>query len=99
MNCQSIKNKKPELQTIVDTAKPDIILVCDSWLTPDITNWEIFPEGFDAVRKDRVGDAHGGVCVCFKKDLICTEVPNLIRTVTCFGSIRSYPFQYHRPNA
>ena len=26
MVCQSIKNKKPELQTIVDAAKPDIIL-------------------------------------------------------------------------
>ena len=50
MNCQSIKNKKPELQTIVDTAKvkrramskPDIILGCESWLSPDIANSEIF---------------------------------------------------------
>ena len=25
MNCQSIKNKKPELQTSVDIAKPDIM--------------------------------------------------------------------------
>ena len=41
MNCQSIKNKKPELQTIVDTAKPDIILGCESWLSPDIANSEI----------------------------------------------------------
>ena len=75
MNCQSIKNKKPELQTIVDTAKPDIILGCESCLSPDIANSEIFPEGYDAVRKDRVGDDHGGVFVCFKKDLICSEVP------------------------
>ena len=63
--------------TIVDTAKADIILGCESWLSRDIANSEIFPEGFDAVRKDRVGDAHGGVFVCFKKDLICTEVPEL----------------------
>ena len=27
--------------------------------------------------KDQVGDAHGGVFVCFKRDLICTEVPEL----------------------
>ena len=77
MNCQSIKNKKPELQTIVYTAKPDIILGCDSWLSPDIANSEIFPGGYDVIRKDRVGDAHGGVFVCFKKDLICTEVTEL----------------------
>ena len=71
MNCQSIKNKKPELQTIVDTAKPDTILGCESWLSPNIANLEIFPDGYDAIRKDRVGydairkdrvgDAHGGV--------------------------------------
>ena len=41
MNCQLIKNKKPELQTIVDTAKPYIFLGCESWLSPDITNPEI----------------------------------------------------------
>ena len=57
MNCQSIKNKKAELHTIIDSAKPDIILGNESWLTPDIKNSEIFPESFDAVRKDRVSDA------------------------------------------
>ena len=77
MNCQSIKNKKLELQIIFDTAKPDISLGCESWLSPDIANMETFPEGFDAVRKNQVGDAHGGVFVCFKMDLICTEVPEL----------------------
>ena len=44
MNCQSIKNKKAELHTIIDSAKPDIILGNESWLTPDIKNSEIFPE-------------------------------------------------------
>ena len=75
MNCQSIKNKKAELHTIIDSAKPDIILGNESWLTPDIKNSEIFPESFDAVRKDRVSDAHGGVFVAFKRDLLCTETP------------------------
>ena len=85
MNCQSIKNKKPELQTIVDTAKPDVILGCEFWLSPNIANSEIFPEGFDAVRKVRVGDDHGGVFVCFKKDLICTEVPELEKNCELVG--------------
>ena len=49
MNCQSIKNKKAELQTIIDSAKPDIILGNESWLTPDIKNSEIFPDSFDAL--------------------------------------------------
>ena len=74
MNCQSVKNKKAELHTIIDSAKPDIILGNESWLTPDIKNSEIFPDSFDAIRKDRVGDAHGDVSLplggtCFVRKL------------------------------
>ena len=49
----------------------------ESWLTPDIKNSEIFPDSFDAVRKDRASDAHGGVFIAFKDDLLCTETPEL----------------------
>ena len=77
MNCQSVKNKKAELHTIIDSAKPDIIKGNESWLTPDIKNSEIFPDSFDAIRKDRVGDAHGGVFIAFRRDLLCTETPEL----------------------
>ena len=73
MNCQSIKNKKAELHTIIDSAKPDIILGNESWLTPDIKN----SASFDAVWKDRASDAHGGVFIAFKRDLLCTKTPEL----------------------
>ena len=42
MNCQSIKNKKAEIHAVIDSAKPDIILGNESWLTPEIKNSEIF---------------------------------------------------------
>ena len=77
MNCQSIKNKKAEIHTVIESAKPDIILGNASWLTPDIRNSEIFPESFDAIRKDRASDAHGGVFIAFRRDLLCTEAPEL----------------------
>ena len=78
MNCQSINNKRAELHTVIDSAKPDIILGNESWLTPDIKNLEIFPDSFDAIRKDRVGDSHGGgVFIAFRRDLLCTESPEL----------------------
>ena len=77
MNCRSIKNKKAEIHTLIDSAKPDIILGNESWLTPDIKNSEIFPDSFDAIRKDRVGDAHGGVFIAFRRDLLCTETLEL----------------------
>ena len=77
MNCQSIKNKKAEIQAVIDSAKPDIILGNESWLTPEIKNSEIFPDSFDAMLKDRVGDAHGGVFIAFRRDLLCIETPEL----------------------
>ena len=77
MNCQSIKNKKAEIHTVIESAKPDIILGNESWLTPDIKNSEIFPDSFDAIRKDRASDAHGGVFIAFRRDLLCTEAPEL----------------------
>ena len=54
MNCQSIKNKKAELRTIIDSAKPDIILGNESWLTPDIKNSEIFQESFEYRASDGI---------------------------------------------
>ena len=77
MNCQSIKNKKADFHTIIDSAKPDIILGNESWLTPDIKNSEIFPGSFDAVWKDRANDAHGGVFITFKRDLLWIKTPEL----------------------
>ena len=43
MNCQSIRNNKAELRSIIDSTKPDIILGNDSWLPPDIKTWKVFP--------------------------------------------------------
>ena len=77
MNCRSIKNQKAEIHTLIDSAKPDIILGNESWLTPDIKKSEIFPDSFDANRKDRVGDAHGGVFIAFRRDPLCMETPEL----------------------
>ena len=66
MNCRSVKNKKAEIHTIIDSAKPDTIIGNESWLTPDLKNSEFFPDSFDVIRKDRVGDVHVGVFIAFR---------------------------------
>ena len=70
----------------------------------DIKNLEIFPESFNAVRKERVNDAHGGVFVAFKRDLLCTETPELdtiCEIVWCklniIGSRTLYLGSFYRP--
>jgi hypothetical protein len=34
INFQSIKNKKPELDILLDTTKPDVIIGTETWLDP-----------------------------------------------------------------
>ena len=64
MNCRSVVNKKPQIESIVDAAKPDIVIGCESWLNSSHTSTSIFPEGYVAYRKDRPGDGgYGGVFI------------------------------------
>jgi hypothetical protein len=41
VNYQSIKNKKQELENLVETSKPDIMIGTESWLSNDIQSTEI----------------------------------------------------------
>ena len=70
--------KKAEIHTVIDSAKPDIILGNESWLTPEVKNSEIFPDSFEAIWKDRAGDSQGGgVFIAYRRDLLCTETQKL----------------------
>ena len=48
-----------------------------SWLQPDISSIEIFPEGYQIFRADRKSKASrgGGVLVLVRNGLICSEQP------------------------
>ncbi|XP_061182308.1 uncharacterized protein LOC133190634 [Saccostrea echinata] len=50
---------------MTESTKPDVILGIETWLSDMICTSEIFhPElGYDVIRRDRDGDAHGGVLI------------------------------------
>jgi hypothetical protein len=54
----------------------DVIIGTETWLTKDTGNGEIFPAelGFDVIRRDREGDAHGGVLIASKSELRASEL-------------------------
>jgi hypothetical protein len=45
--------------------KPDILIGTETWLSEDVSNSEIFPPDYSAIRKDRPpnakGQTHGGI--------------------------------------
>jgi hypothetical protein len=79
INFQSIKNKKEDLNQIIDSAKPDIILGTETWLDKDTSSHEFFPsELFNVYRSDRKpnknNQSYGGVLIAINKEFISTEI-------------------------
>ena len=73
INFQSIKAKRESFWNLVESSKPDVILGCETWLKPTISNQEIAPPGYSIYRKDR-DDGYGGVLVAVKSNFISSEV-------------------------
>ena len=74
INCRSLKKKIADIAAVIDVHKTDIILGNESWLNPEITSSEIFPEGYTVFRKDRAeGQTGGGVFQAIKGDIIATH--------------------------
>lgn len=77
MNCQSIRNKRTDLAECIDYFKPDVILGCESWLSSEHKNAEIFPDGYhkNIYRKDRNKNG-GGVFIAVHDSFETWEVEN-----------------------
>ena len=66
INANSIANKKAELAAIAEYCDPDLMLISETKLSPDILNGEFVPEGYmGRFRKDRKRGA-GGVMIISK---------------------------------
>lgn len=75
INCQSVRNKKQELENLEESSNPDIIIGNESWLNKDILSSEVFLEGYNCYRKDRKDDTHGGVFELVPDKYLSTETP------------------------
>ena len=77
MNCQSIENKRSSLKGSVDYIKPDAIIQCESSLSSDYTNSEIFSCGYktNVFRKDQMKNGVG-VFISVNECLTAIEIDN-----------------------
>lgn len=82
LNFQSLKNKKPELDFLIDSINPDIVIGTETWLDPSVSSYEFFPANhFTVYRKDRQpnkkGQSHGGVLIAVRNEFQSSEVKEL----------------------
>ena len=105
VNCNSLKSskKQADLMTLIDNHNPNIILGCESKLSPDIPTYECFPPDFEVFRKDR--DTHGGgVFIAIDKRLTAKHETNLDRnceavwaSVQMVNTQKLYLCSFYRP--
>ena len=78
LNCQSVCNKKPQLESIIDSTNPDIVIGSESWLNSSITSASVFPAGYVVYRRDRPGDGgYGGVFILVSAKLQSSQPEKL----------------------
>ena len=76
INAQSIRNKMNDL--IAESVEYDIICITETWLQQEILNESITIPNFDNLyRKDRRNDAHGGVAIYVRSDLLSKQRKDL----------------------
>ena len=71
LNCQSLKNKRNEFRTLIETHQPDIITGTESWLNENIPSSNYFPVNYETFRRDRTTPG-GGIFICVHKSLNAT---------------------------
>ena len=69
LNGQSISRHFPDILTILDTYKPHILAISESWLKPNISSKLFQIPGYKLERVDRLGKASGGVVLLIAESL------------------------------
>ncbi|CAC5418869.1 unnamed protein product [Mytilus coruscus] len=73
---------KPEVDILIDTTQPDIIIGTETWLDSKTSSYEYFSKDqYTVFRKDRPpnkkGQCHGGVLIAISNNFLCTEIKEL----------------------
>ena len=77
-NVKSLTPKIDEVQEFLNRNDISIAFITETWLRPAIVDSVIDIPGYTVLRKDRISDNHGGVCLYLRNDYsMCTELRNL----------------------
>ena len=79
INFQSCRNKTQELEHLISSVKPDVIIGTETWLNSTINSNKIIKSalGFNVYRKDRPNKSYGGVLIAVTNNLISSVVTDL----------------------
>ncbi|XP_071171114.1 uncharacterized protein [Mytilus edulis] len=104
INFQSMKNKKPEIEQIIESCEPDIIYGTETWLSNTISPYEyISPSKYTVYNKNRK-DGYGGVLLAVSNKYVSslvnefdTDCEIIWAKITSPNSKTLYLGAYYRP--
>ncbi len=62
-NVRSLVPKIEEVQEFLNRNQISIAFVTETWLRPTITDSVVNIVGYSLMRRDRLSDSHGGICI------------------------------------
>ena len=80
INARSLRGKPDQLQCVLSSTDPDIVIVTETWLDASIMSSEIFPSDFTAYRKDRKTDTRGGGVLIAVNNRLMSSLENDLDT-------------------
>lgn len=78
LNAQSLANKVGDIEYVLASYDPHVIIVSETWLRPEIQDCELLPPGFKIIRNDR-DSRGGGVAIILQENIECVRlngIPN-----------------------
>lgn len=77
INARSIVNKINQLEALLLSHNPHIVVITETWLHSNIRDEDLVPPAYKIFRKDR-STRGGGVAVLIKSDIPATRLPEVV---------------------
>lgn len=104
INARSIVNKSVNLESVILSYNPHVVVLTETWLHDDIDDTAVFPPSYQAYRRDR-SSRGGGVAVLVKENIsaVLLRQANNLETVSlklsCWGKSFLLFAVYRAPNS
>lgn len=76
-NMRSLLPKFAEFEIIIDKTSPDLVCICESWLSDSVSNSQIEVNGYTLFRHDRFAWKKGGGLCIFGRDHLKLDATRL----------------------
>lgn len=104
LNARSAANKAEQLEAVIFSYDPHVIMITETWLHDDIQDSEVMPPNYRLIRRDR-SSRGGGVAIAVKEDIVCRSMKSIenFESVWCqinfFGTWLTLGTVYRRPGS